>query len=116
MQPVSYAHHQFPPEIIRRVEWLYLRFSLSYRDVEELLAERGIQSFRVPPVSCRPFLANSAPIHRTTGGDARPGHSTASEGTLYFTQSVSLEDFVDSDFCANGHQRRVKEALYWRVF
>ncbi|WP_238192292.1 IS6 family transposase, partial [Methylobacterium frigidaeris] len=42
MQPVSYARHQFPPEIIRHAVWLYLRFTLSYRDVEELLAERGI--------------------------------------------------------------------------
>lgn len=44
MQPVSYARHQFPPEIIRHAVWLYLRFSLSYRDIEELLAERGIQA------------------------------------------------------------------------
>jgi transposase-like protein len=42
MQPVSYARHQFPPEIIRHAVWLYLRFTLSYRDVEELLAERGL--------------------------------------------------------------------------
>src|SRR4051812_37994559 len=42
MQPVSYARHQFPPEIIQHAVWLYLRFTLSYRDVEELLAERGI--------------------------------------------------------------------------
>jgi transposase-like protein len=42
MQPISYARHQFPAEIIRHATWLYLRFTLSYRDVEELLAERGI--------------------------------------------------------------------------
>src|SRR3954449_4482193 len=44
MPPVSYARHQFPPEIIRHAAWLYLRFTLSYRDVEELLAERGIET------------------------------------------------------------------------
>jgi len=44
MQPVSYARHQFPPDIIRHAVWLYLRFTLSYRDVEELLAERGIET------------------------------------------------------------------------
>ena len=38
MQPISYARHQFPPEVIRHAVWLYLRFTLSYRDVEELLA------------------------------------------------------------------------------
>jgi putative transposase len=43
MQPISYARHQFPAEIIRHAVWLYLRFTLSYRDVEELLAERGIE-------------------------------------------------------------------------
>ena len=42
MQPISYARHQFPPDIIRHAVWLYLRFTLSYRDVEELLAERGL--------------------------------------------------------------------------
>ena len=40
MQPISYARHQFPAEIIRHAVWLYLRFTLSYRDVEELLAGR----------------------------------------------------------------------------
>ena len=34
--------HRFPPEIIQHAIWLYLRFTLSYRDVEELLAERGL--------------------------------------------------------------------------
>ena len=42
MQPISYARHQFPAEIIRHAACLYLRFTLSYRDVEELLAGRGI--------------------------------------------------------------------------
>ena len=42
MQPISYARHQFPLEVIRHAVWLYLRFTLSYRDVEELLAERGL--------------------------------------------------------------------------
>jgi putative transposase len=37
-----YRHHRFPPEIIQHAIWLYLRFTLSYRDVEELLAERGL--------------------------------------------------------------------------
>ena len=44
MQPISYARHQFPAEIIRHAVWMYLRFTLSYRDVEELLAERGIET------------------------------------------------------------------------
>ena len=43
MTPISYARHQFPPAIIQHAIWLYLRFALSYRDVEELLAERGVE-------------------------------------------------------------------------
>ncbi len=42
MSNISYAHHRFPPAIIRRVVWLHFRFPLSLRDVEELLAEHGI--------------------------------------------------------------------------
>ncbi|MEC9433142.1 MAG: IS6 family transposase [Pseudomonadota bacterium] len=42
MRPVSYARHRFPPAIIQHAVWLYLRFALGYRDVEDLLAERGI--------------------------------------------------------------------------
>ena len=42
MQQLSYRRHRFPPLIIQHATWLYLRFTLSYRDVEELLAERGI--------------------------------------------------------------------------
>ena len=44
MQAISYARHHFPPEVIRHAVWLYVRFTLSYRDVEELLAERGIEA------------------------------------------------------------------------
>jgi transposase-like protein len=37
-----YRGHRFPAPIIQHAIWLYLRFTLSYRDVEELLAERGL--------------------------------------------------------------------------
>ena len=40
--PISYARHQFPPVVIGHAVRLCLRFTLSYRDVEELLAERGL--------------------------------------------------------------------------
>jgi transposase-like protein len=42
MQTVSYDGYRVPPEIIQQAIWLYLRFTLSFRDVEDLLAERGI--------------------------------------------------------------------------
>jgi transposase-like protein len=39
---ISFARHQFPPAIIQHAVWLYVRFTLSYRDVEDLLADRGL--------------------------------------------------------------------------
>jgi hypothetical protein len=44
MPPISYARHNFTPAIIQHGVWIYLRFILSYRDVEDLLAP-------VPPAS-----------------------------------------------------------------
>jgi putative transposase len=44
MRPISFKRHRFPPEIIRHAIWLYARFTLSFRDVEEFLAERGIDA------------------------------------------------------------------------
>jgi putative transposase len=43
MKPISYARHRFPADVIRHAVWLYFRFTLSFRDVEDLMAERGIQ-------------------------------------------------------------------------
>ena len=37
-----YRKHRFPPGIITNAVWLYHRFSLSFREVEEFLAERGV--------------------------------------------------------------------------
>lgn len=42
MQP-TYPRHRFPAEIISHAVWLYHRFTLSFRDVEDLLAERGVE-------------------------------------------------------------------------
>ncbi|MDA9351274.1 IS6 family transposase [Gammaproteobacteria bacterium] len=41
-QPKLYKRHRFPPEIIQYAVWLYHRFNLSHRDIEDLLAQRGI--------------------------------------------------------------------------
>ena len=40
----TYRRHRFPPNIISYTVWLYHRFNLSNRDVEDLLAERGMES------------------------------------------------------------------------
>ena len=46
MNPISFKRHRFPPDVIRYAVWLYFRFTLSIRDVEELLAQRGIEVSR----------------------------------------------------------------------
>jgi putative transposase len=42
MRTVSYSRHRFPAEVIQHAVWLYFWFSLNFRDVEGLLAQRGI--------------------------------------------------------------------------
>ncbi len=42
MKPISYRCHRFPPQIIEHAIWLYCRFTLSFRDVEDLLAGRRL--------------------------------------------------------------------------
>ncbi len=42
MNKINYARHRFPSSIIQHSVWLYYRFAISLRDVEDLLAERGI--------------------------------------------------------------------------
>ncbi len=56
MQKTSYARHRFSSEIIQLVIWLYFRFPLSFRNVEDLLAERG---------SAQRFLSTHAAIYNT---------------------------------------------------
>ena len=42
MDKLSYHRHRYPSVVIQQAIWLYFRFPLSYRDVEDMLAERGI--------------------------------------------------------------------------
>src|SRR6266498_334504 len=61
LPPRSYKHHRFPIEIISHAVWLYFRFSLSYRDVEELMAARGIVlTYETVRQCCRKFGQHSA--------------------------------------------------------
>lgn len=69
MQPISYARHRFPPDVIRRAVWLYLRFTLSYRDIEDLLAERGLM---VSNESIRRWVLKFGPIIAKNLREIRP--------------------------------------------
>ncbi len=71
----SYRGHRFPPEIISHAVWLRHRFTLSLRDVEDLLAERGILvSYEAIRYWCRKFgpsYARKLRTKRGTLGDIR---------------------------------------------
>jgi putative transposase len=70
---LSYRGYRFPAEIISHAVWLYFRFSLSYRDVEELLAERGVVvTYETVRQWCRKFgqtYANDLRRRRARPGD-----------------------------------------------
>ncbi|MHB8283660.1 MAG: IS6 family transposase [Caulobacteraceae bacterium] len=63
MEPISFKRHRFPPDVIRYAVWLYFRFTLSVRDVEELLAERGVEvsreAIRVWTIKFGPLFARN---------------------------------------------------------
>jgi putative transposase len=53
---IIYKRHRFPPEIIQYAVWLYYRFNLSFRDIEDLLHERGIEvSYEAIRLWCNKF-------------------------------------------------------------
>jgi putative transposase len=70
VDPALYRRHRFPAEIISHAVWLYFRFNLSHRDVEELLVERGIQvSDEAIRLWCRKF----GPAYTEQLRQRRPG-------------------------------------------
>ena len=75
---MSYAGYRFPPEIIQQAIWLYLRFTLNLRDVEDLLAERATG---VSYETVRRWVNYFGPLiaadlrRRRPGSLTRPGHS-----------------------------------------
>src|SRR5229473_755324 len=65
----SYHGYRFPPEIISHAVWLYHRFCLSFRDTEDLLAQRGITvSYETIRQWCRRFGPAYARILRRRQG------------------------------------------------
>jgi putative transposase len=71
--PATYKNHRFPVEIISHAVWLYFRFCLSFRDVEELLFERGVVvTYEAIRQWCRKFgqqYANQLRRRRPRPGD-----------------------------------------------
>lgn len=74
MPPLPCARHRFPPVVIQHAVWLYIRFTLSFRDVEDLLAERDLD---VSYETVRRWVLKFGPAiaRRLRRGHARPtGH------------------------------------------
>jgi len=80
MATISYARHQFPPDVIRHAVWLYLRFTLSLRDVEEMLAERGLD---LTYEAVRRWVAKFGPLLHGSCGSDGPGRLVAGTSTKW---------------------------------
>ena len=103
MRPLSYAGYRFPPEIIQHAIWLYLRFTLSFRDVEELLAERGID---VSHETIRRWVAVFGPLFkmvRTSPGFLQnKGVALSQTPRFSLALTACLSMFRGPDFAATS--------------
>src|SRR5271169_7030536 len=110
MVEISYRRHRFPPVVIQHAVWLYLRFTLSYRDVEELLAERGLD---VSYETVRSWVLKFGPITHAGCGGAVRGRAIAGISTRWSSgspasictcgaRSIMKARFSKSLFSADG--------------
>ena len=69
MKSISFKRHRFPADVVGHAVWLYFRFGLSFRDVEELLAQRGIhvsyETIRCWTIKFGPLIAKRLRRYRT---------------------------------------------------
>jgi transposase-like protein len=63
MARLSFKRHRFPADVIRHAVWRCFRYTLSFRDVDELLAQRGI-SVSYETARCRPDADFASPGSR----------------------------------------------------
>ena len=81
-----YKRHRFPPDIISYAVWIYYRFNLSHRDIEDLLAQRGIT------VSREAIRLWCASRWKSRLSDVQfVGHRTAFSSTGYIQVLISSE-------------------------
>ncbi|NIA71381.1 IS6 family transposase [Pelagibius litoralis] len=88
MSKVSYARHHSPPSVIRYAVWLYLRFNLSLRDVEDLLAEPGLD---ICYETVRRWVVKFGTAYARNLRRRRP---TASDRRMYLWRAVDAEGEV----------------------
>src|ERR687894_3101497 len=117
-----YKRHRFPGEIISHAVWLYYRFLLSYRDVEELLAERGIAvSYETVRRWCRKFGATYADgVRRRRPSPGDKWHCDEVQlkinGRMYWLwRAVDQEGIVLDLFVQERRNQEAAEAFLRRV-
>ena len=108
--PSLYRRHRFPAEIISHAVWLYFRFALSFRDVEEVMAMRGVTlTYEAIREWCRKFGQNFANDLRRRR--PQPGDKWHLDEVFlkfngkqhYLRRAVDQDDHVlDRQCCENG--------------
>jgi hypothetical protein len=81
----TYKRHRFPPDIISFVVWLYYRFNLSHRDIEDLFAERDISMENMDHAFNMgiPYNGGSGVIPNWLGGTVVAGEPHARAGKFF---------------------------------
>ena len=106
MGDISYRRHRFPPMIIQHAVWLYLRFTLSYRDVEELFAERGLD---ISYETVRCWVLKFGPVSARDGSaSAALGRAIAGISTRWWCGSP-----VGKCICGVPSITRARSSTYW---
>src|SRR5215475_4445581 len=118
--PNLYTHHRFPAEIISHTVWLYFRFCLSYRDVEELLFARGILvTYEAIRKWCRKFgqsYANELRHRRPRPGDKwhlDEVFLTIRGARHYLWRAVDQEGYV-LDILVQSHRNKQAAKKFFR--
>ena len=113
----QYYGYRFPPEIISYAVWVYHRFCLSFRDVEDLLAERGIiVSYETIRIWCQKFGPGYArKLKRRQGASVTPGIWTKSLFESTGNNTISGEE-QDGDVLAILLQPRRDQRAAERFF
>src|SRR6478752_7413630 len=105
MTKISYSGYRFPPEIIQHAIWLYIRFTLSFRDVEDLLAERGIV---VSYESVRRWVNHFGPMIAADLRKRRP-----KPHTIWHLDEVYLKIDGRRSICGEPSTPRARSSMCW---
>src|SRR3712207_4191070 len=121
-KPISYKRHRFPPEIIAHVVWLYFRFPLSLRVVEEMLLERGIVvSFETARGWALKFgPAYARPLRRKTPSRRDIWHLdevvvTISGKKHWLWRAVDQDDYVLDEILQSRRDTKAAKRLLTRL-